>query len=377
MKGMILAAGFGTRFRPVTYEISKPMIPLCNRPLIAYAAEPLLESGVSELIVNLHHLPDALEEWLEATYGKRCRLHFSFEPEILGTGGGIRKVRDRLDKEKDFFLVNGDTIQFPSFEALQETRRATDALAALTLRHPPAGEGFTKVFVSEGRINGFGEGHGHPLMFSGSHCISSRIFDYLPERDFSGITEDVYIPLLRVAQASGLPSGGGSRKAGQTPALHGKGGESITGVVNDGLWFDIGTPSRYLLASDELRRRIIAREFPLPAGNHVSEQGSLLSESAVIEGSVRDSVIGSRTSINRGASVDACIVWDDCEVAAASLVRSVLSHAVRLRASVRAENALICRRISGHEYAENVKVAGDLVALPIDPARPFVFETGR
>lgn len=353
MKGMILAAGFGTRFRPVTYEISKPMIPLCNRPLIAYAAEPLLESGVTELIVNLHHHPDALEEWLEAAYGKRCRLHFSFEPEILGTGGGIRKVRDRLEEEKDFFLVNGDTIQFPSFETLQETRRAADALAALTLRHPPAGEGFTKVFVKEGRINGFGEGYGDPLMFSGSHCISSRVFDYLPERDFSGITEDVYIPLLR------------------------KAGESIRGVVNDGLWFDIGTPSRYLLASDELRRRIIAREFPLTTGNRVSEQGSLLSESAVIDGSVRDSVIGSRTSINRGASVDACIVWDDCEVAAVSLVRSVLSHAVRLRASVRAENALICRRISGLDYAENVKVADDLVAAPIDPARPFVFETGR
>jgi len=136
MKAMILAAGYGTRLRPLTYSVPKPMVPVCNRPLIGYAVENFLRYGVKEIVVNLHHLPEILEQYLTKTYGGQCKFHFSFEPEILGTGGGIRKVRPLLEKEEEFFLVNGDTIQIPPFDALREARRAKNAIAALTLRHP-------------------------------------------------------------------------------------------------------------------------------------------------------------------------------------------------------------------------------------------------
>ncbi|HKO01503.1 MAG TPA: sugar phosphate nucleotidyltransferase, partial [Thermoanaerobaculia bacterium] len=192
---MLLAAGFGTRLRPITHTLPKPLVPICNRPLIAWAVEAFLRAGIRELIVNLHHLPEPLETYLRETFPS-ANFHFSFEPEILGTGGGIRKVRALLEEEEEFVLVNADTIQFPRYDDLSRARRERDALAALTLRHPPAGDRFTAVFNDAGRVTGFGSGSGEALMFAGSHVISSRVFRHLPERDFSGIVEDVYQPLV-------------------------------------------------------------------------------------------------------------------------------------------------------------------------------------
>src|SRR5882757_5860307 len=129
MKAMILAAGLGTRLRPVTYSIPKAMVPLCGRPLIGWAVESLFRAGIRDFIVNLHHLPEPIERFLHDRYGGESRFEFSYEPEILGTGGGVRKVRALLESNPEFFLVNGDTIQFPPYDALRRSRN--DALAAL------------------------------------------------------------------------------------------------------------------------------------------------------------------------------------------------------------------------------------------------------
>ncbi|HEY4641342.1 MAG TPA: sugar phosphate nucleotidyltransferase, partial [Thermoanaerobaculia bacterium] len=137
MKAMILAAGYGTRLRPVTYTMPKPVVPLAGRPLMGWAVEALLAAGISDFVVNLHHLPEPIERYLRDRYARRARFEFSFEPEILGTGGGVRKVRTLLENDSEFFLVNGDTVQFPPYDALRAARR--NALAALTLRHPPEG----------------------------------------------------------------------------------------------------------------------------------------------------------------------------------------------------------------------------------------------
>lgn len=156
MKGMILAAGFGTRFRPATYEIPKPLLPLCNRPLIAWVLEAMLRAGVRQVVVNLHHLPEPLEAFLRLQYGTDCDFVFSREQEILGTGGGIRRVREHLEGEEPFVLANGDTLQQPPFVALAEACRRDRALAALLLRHPPKDDRFTKVFFDGARVTGFG-----------------------------------------------------------------------------------------------------------------------------------------------------------------------------------------------------------------------------
>jgi len=186
LRSMILAAGLGTRLRPITYFLPKPLVPVRNKPLIAYAVESYLRAGVEEIVVNLHHLPELIERYLTSNFD--CKFHFSYEPKILGTGGALRRVRHLLDD--DFFLVNGDTIQSPPFDALRRARNGL--LAALTLRHPPAHDKFTPVYFENGRITGFGSGTGEPLMFSGAQAIGAEIFDRLPEKEAFSIVDDVY-----------------------------------------------------------------------------------------------------------------------------------------------------------------------------------------
>jgi NDP-sugar pyrophosphorylase family protein len=317
MKAMILAAGYGTRLRPVTYTLPKPIVPLAGRPLMGWAVEALLAAGISDFVVNLHHLPEPIERYLRDRYAGRARFEFSFEPEILGTGGGVRKVRTLLENDSEFFLVNGDTVQFPPYDALRATRNDRDALAALTLRHPPEGDRFTPVYFDDGAITGFGKGTGEPLMFSGTHLISNRIFDYLPDKDFSGIVDEVYQPLIE------------------------RGSERIAGVVDDGLWFDIGTPQRYMTASRTLLDRMVRGQLAIPAETRIVGD-SLIHDTATVSGTISRSIAGER-SVIEGALTDT-VVWDDCRIASgAKLDACIVAHGVEIASGVELRNVFICR----------------------------------
>lgn len=306
MKGMILAAGFGTRLRPVTHTLPKPLVPLCNRPLIAWAVESFLAADVRELIVNLHYLPDPIERYLREQYSGKAEFHFSFEEQILGTGGAIRRVRPLLENEDAFYLVNGDTVQFPRWSALRDA--LGENLAALTLRHPPANDRFTPVYLEHGRITGFGKGRGEALMFSGSHLIRSRVFRSLPDQDEFGIVARVYQPLLD------------------------SGTETIAGVIDDGsLWFDIGTPQRYVSASREMLDAMLRGKLAPPQGSRI-EGHSLVHETA--RGSATRSIVGAR-SVIRGDVRDS-ILWDDCAIEG-TLERCVVAHGVRVQGDHRDE----------------------------------------
>lgn len=351
MKGMILAAGFGTRFRPATFEIPKPMVPLCNKPLIDYAVESLLRAGVSDVVVNLHHLPDLLRAHLERRFSRRCRVHFSHEEEILGTGGGIRRARELLEGDDAFFLVNGDTIQFPPLDQLEKIRAGRDAVAALLLRHPPEGDRFTSVFFENGAVTGFGEGSGEALMFSGSHSISRRIFDLLPDRDFSGITEDVYIPLLRSGEVE------------------------LAGLVHDGPWFDIGTPLRYRTASEQVKNLMIGGSIGVPDGSRVDHAASaLISNDAEAAGTIESTIVG-RARVARGATVHHSVLWDDSEVKpSARISDSILCGGVSIPAGATVGNAMVAAIRPDIEYPEGTTVTGQFAAVPIDPGSPLVLD---
>jgi NDP-sugar pyrophosphorylase family protein len=314
---MILAAGYGTRLRPVTYTLPKPIVPLAGRPLMEWAVEALLAAGISDFVVNLHHLPEPIERYLRDRYAGRAAFDFSLELEILGTGGGVRKVRPLLENDPEFFLVNGDTVQFSPYDALRAARAGGDALAALTLRHPPEGDRFTPVYFDDGTITGFGKGTGEALMFSGTHLISNRIFNYLPDKDFSGIVDEVYQPLIE------------------------RGAERIAGVVDDGLWFDIGTPQRYMTASRTLLELMVRGQLALPNATRIAGD-SLIHDTANVTGTISRSIAGER-SVVEGAITDT-VVWDDCRIApGAKLDGCVVAHGVEIASGVELRNVLICR----------------------------------
>jgi mannose-1-phosphate guanylyltransferase len=342
---MILAAGYGTRLRPLTWTLPKPAVPVCNRPLIAWAVDNFLRAGVDEIIVNLHHLPEAIERFLHDEYAGRCSFAFSRETEILGTGGGIRKVRPLLEGEREFFLANGDTIQFPPLDSLRAARHASDALATLTLRHPPPGDQFTAVYFEHGSrgdlkfgtVTGFETGTGEAMTFSGCHCLSTRVFRYLPDRDFSGIVADVYQPLVAAGR------------------------ETLAAIIDDGLWFDIGKPQRYLAASAGLIDAMIAGSVAVTEGSRL-EGTSIVHATARVSGRIERSTVGRRSVVE--GNLDGSFVWDDCRIArGAKLISCIVGHGVEIAKSMTIENAMICRdepdvpRDPGYRFENGLVIA--------------------
>ncbi|HEX9984475.1 MAG TPA: NDP-sugar synthase [Thermoanaerobaculia bacterium] len=320
-KAMILAAGYGTRMRPITYTLPKPMVPVCNRPLIAWAVEAFIRAGVRDVVVNLHHLPEPIERYLHDCYAREATFHFSREEEILGTGGGVRRVREQLESAGEFFLVNGDTIQFPKWDAMRDARRANDALAALALRHPPTNDRFTPVFYENGRVTGFGKGSGEALMFGGAHCISSRIFQLLPEKEFSGIVDEVYQPALDA------------------------GTDKLAAVIDDGVWFDIGTPQRYTGATRALHDATLRGEIERARGSRI-DGDSIIDESARITGRLVHAQVGAQSNVE-GDLLDS-VVWDRCRIAkGARLERCVVAHDVEIAEPLQLTDALVTRDETG------------------------------
>jgi NDP-sugar pyrophosphorylase family protein len=344
MKAMVLSAGHGTRFRPVTYSIPKPLVPLCNRPLIGWVVESLLEFGVDEIVVNLHHLPEMLRAWLERHFGGRCRIHYSLEPEILGTGGGLRKCQALFENEDVFLVVNSDTVQFPSWPNLLDALRLSGAPAAMLLRRPPKDDRFTGVWHDGGRVSAIGvSGSGESLMFAGAHAMTPEVFRHLPERDVSGLTEDLYAPLLDA-------------------------GAGIGAAIDEGLWFDVGSPARYLAASLGLLAAIAAGGTVAPPRNLVQPlQQVLLDASADVEGEVLRSSIGGNSVVARGCQVVDSAIWSDVRLGEATRVDgSVIGDGVFLPAGSEVRNALVCRRTALVPPDAQVEVLEDLCFVPID-----------
>src|SRR5687768_1023080 len=103
MKAMLLAAGLGTRLRPLTYELPKPMVPILGRPVIEHIMRLLARHGFDDVIANLHYFPDLIREHFGDGSQQGIKLVYSFEEELMGTAGGVRNVRDHFGGET--FLV--------------------------------------------------------------------------------------------------------------------------------------------------------------------------------------------------------------------------------------------------------------------------------
>ena len=203
MKAMILAAGLGTRLRPLSLEIPKPVIPVLGRPLCGHAMAFLRDHGAVSFLLNLHHGPETVREKVTAWAEGRFPVEFTQEPEILGTGGGIGNAREYLSGGT-FVTANSDAIaRFPLGEALTR-HRTTGALATLVL-FPDRSKRYTPVRVREDeRIAGFGPAA--PVgafegFYSGYLIAEPELLDRIPRDRPSCIVRDTLAPLI----AAGAP----------------------------------------------------------------------------------------------------------------------------------------------------------------------------
>ncbi len=229
---MILAAGLGTRLRPLTDSLPKPLLPIAGRPLIVWSLLLLRRYGITEVIVNLHHLGHLIEKELGDGARLGMRVSYSREPVLLGTGGGMKHAASFFQGEA-FFVLNGDTLADLDLGAMIARHRTSGAVATLALRDDPDVDRWGAVDTdAEGRVLAI-TGRGRPRqdgmsirrMFAGIHVIEPKVLEDLPAGQPSSII-GAYVRRLER-------------------------GALISGYELKGYWSDIGSIERYEQAKQD------------------------------------------------------------------------------------------------------------------------------
>ena len=195
MRAMVLAAGLGTRLRPLTYEITKPMVPVLDRPVMEHIVDLLERHGIDQVIANLHYFPETISEY----FGDR--LTYRVEPELLGPAGGVRACAEFFG-EQPFLVISGDALTDIDVGALAARHRDSGGIATLAVKRVADPSEFGVVLHDrDGRITGFQEKPAAEEALSdlancGIYVFDPRIFDYFPARPFVDWATDVFPVLL-------------------------------------------------------------------------------------------------------------------------------------------------------------------------------------
>ena len=230
MRAMLLAAGRGSRLKALTEERAKPAVPFANQPMAAVALGALARAGVTEVVVNTHHLPETVRAALEAVAPTGVSLRFVVEETLLGTGGGIANVAEWLAEPGEaVFVMNSDVLFEPDLSAARAVHDAAGAYATMIVREDERAARFGAVWVQDGRVRGI-DGTSAPKpeadagvgrVFTGVHVLSPEALRALPAKGC----------VVRQGYADWL-------NAGQTVAAQ----------LASEPWEDLGTPERYLAA---------------------------------------------------------------------------------------------------------------------------------
>ena len=294
MKAFLLAAGLGTRFRPVTEEIPKSLFPFLNVPLALGHLSRLAGAGVSEVGINLHHLGGAIEERLSDLPAGLPRVRFFHEPKILGTAGALRNASEWLAGD-DFVVVNADSAINADFGALLSRHRETGRAVTLLVTENEAPARFTPLASQGDRIVSFGTKSSWPLAYTGVSVFSPRVLSRIPEGE-KALVADLWQPLL-------------------------DSGEEIGWLLHDQPFWDLGTPREFLRATRQVLTR--AESFP-PERGKFDPAARMLSLTPTKGFDGVSSVIG-RATIGRGAHLIESVVWDGVEVGAGAELKGCIA----------------------------------------------------
>ncbi len=196
-----MAAGLGTRLRPLTYEVPKPVVPVVNRPVIEHILELLPRHGFAEVISNLHWFPDAIRDRIGDGSALGVELTYRYEEELLGTAGGVRNVADFFGDEP-FLVMAGDALTDIDLTALREAHERNGGIATLAVKRVANVSEYGVVITgSDGRVQGFQEKPDPAEALSDLascmiYVLEPEIFDYFPDRPVVDFALDVFPALL-------------------------------------------------------------------------------------------------------------------------------------------------------------------------------------
>lgn len=311
----MLAAGLGTRLRPVTRSVPKPMVPVLNRPVMEYIVRLLARHDFTEVIANIHWYPDAIREHFGDGSGFGIELSYSPEEELLGTAGGVRKAGPFFDQ--DFLIISGDAMTDIDLTAMRDFHRSHGGIATLATRRVVDTSEFGVVITDEeNRIQGFQEKPDPAEALSdlancGIYMFDRQIFDHFPGPGESELA------------APGHPEGFADWAYDVFPRLL-EAGIDFYAYETDSYWNDIGTIGELVQSNfDGLAGEVdlgLPEQEILPGVWAEGEVEGL--EEAEIDGPV---LIGDGARIGEGAQlVGPVVLGADCSIGAGAGVREAV-----------------------------------------------------
>lgn len=319
MQAVVLVGGEGTRLRPLTYAVPKPMAPLLGRPFIGWIIERLRDAGVDKVILSCYYLPEAIESHFGDGKGFGVNLHYVFEEEPLGTAGAVKNAVHKVSGT--IYVCNGDILTGVDLVALREAHKRYGAIATIHTRAVEDPSQFGVVETDRnGRVLRFvekpkpGETSARDIN-AGTYVLEPQALDAIAAGQKVSIERETFPKLISETNR-------------------------VYAVSTPDYWIDVGRPSTYIQA----HRDILDGTFERPVGREVGERiwsadgtalprgvdarGPIyLGKHVVVEPGAQIgpyTVLYDRCRIARDASVSSSILWPDCFVGRGATVRDAV-----------------------------------------------------
>ncbi len=296
---VVLVGGFGTRLRPLTNEIPKPMLPVLHRPMIVPMLERLESAGVTDVVLALGFKPEPFQDAFPGGRHGGVRVHYAVEPEPLDTAGAIGFAARTVEIDDTFLVANGDVIGDLRFGDLVAAHRRFGGDATIHLTSVDDPSSFGVVETDEGgRVRRFVEKPApgetpSKLINAGTYVFEPSVLARIPEFQRVSVERIVFPSLVAAGRLYGLPT--------------------------DDYWLDTGRPDQYLQANLDLIRGV---RGVVDGGVHADAQVD--AEAVVI-----DSVIGPRARVAAGARVTESVLLPGAQVGLDAVVdRSVVAGTI-------------------------------------------------
>jgi len=344
MNAVILAGGKGTRLRPLTLHTPKPIVPILARPFLRYQVDLLKKTGIDNIVLSLSYQPRRIEEIFGDGSGHGVKIHYTMEPEPLGTGGAVKNAESLLDGPTVVF--NGDVLADLDLGAVLRFHKENKSKVTIVLTpvDNPTAYGLVET-ESDGRVKRFLEKPSYDeitcdTINAGVYVLEPETLDIMPKGANYSFERGFFPTLLKE----------------QIP---------FYAYVHKGYWIDIGTPQKYLQVHRDILSGVLPLEdFKPNAGGTFVDPKATVESGANLRG---PGYIGEGTLVKSGANLEPyAVLGPNCRVeAGASIGNSVLWSSVRVGEEARVSDALIGRsaHIGHHASVNGGVVLGDKTVL--------------
>lgn len=309
-EGILLVGGFGTRLRPLTNDLPKPMLPIATLPVTEHQIAMAKRAGVTRLILATSYLSEIFRPYFGDGAKWEIEIDYAVENEPLGTGGAIRNAAELLNGDSEIVIFNGDVLSSHNLAKQISWHKEKSASATLHLTAVDDARAYGSVPTDDqGRVTAFLEKMDQPPtnnINAGCYVFAPKVIETIPREKVVSVERETFPNLI-------------------------SSGELVLGFIDQAYWLDIGTPAALMKGSIDLvkgyaatdaldRYKFAHRDHEYVAAANAEVQGAVTGGSA----------IGANCKIAKGASVDASIICDDVIIGAASVKNSFIAKGAKI-----------------------------------------------